>query len=305
MHFTERPPSSGWEAIPFADDPNSRFWAWFKPAGMPLGIAVRIPPETFADYATRRPLTIRTLLTSLGADPRAVAMWSLYGVPNDAWQGTNPALDYPLPPAPPGLDPTISIYVHAAPAPVAPIAPAEMPPSAMVSPATGAGPAAIFERIEVAWSASLQLELQLAALAKQLNGGLMRLNATNRDLTSEENRFGDNQDKREWNDTRRLLRDGAHRIARVLKDHHIGMTSTAGKRNEFQSLYDTYVVPRKTFDGLQQTERDFDAYRKALHNLLNNMSGAQGAAVQDGERRAQQILTRIAAKVRAARTKRG
>jgi len=151
----------------------------------------------------------------------------------------------------------------------------------------------------------LQLEIQLGAAAKQLNAIVQRINSLNRDLSSEERRFSDNQDQREWNDTRRWLRDGMHRVSRVLKDHHVGMTSTAGKRNEYEEIYKNHIVTRTPFEGLIQAERDFEAYRKALQTLLNNMGSAQGAAVQDGERRAQQVLARIAAKVRNARTKRG
>jgi hypothetical protein len=51
-------------------------------------------------------------------------------------------------------------------------------------------------------------------------------------------------------------------------------------------------------------EREFEAYRKTLQSLLNNMQAAQAAAVRDGESRAQQVLSRITARVRAARAKR-
>ena len=126
----------------------------------------------------------------------------------------------------------------------------------------------------------------------------------NRDLSSEEARCGDQLDKRDWQDARRWLRDGAARLSRFLKDHHMGMTSTAGKRESYAAIYRQYVVPRHSFDGLAQAEREFEFHRKSLQTLLNNMNAAHSAAVQDGERRAQQVLTRIAAKVRTARAKR-
>ncbi|MBL8849713.1 MAG: hypothetical protein JNG89_08510, partial [Planctomycetaceae bacterium] len=49
----------------------------------------------------------------------------------------------------------------------------------------------------------------------------------------------------------------------------------------------------------------FETHRKTVQNLLLQMNSAQAAATQDGERRAQQVLQRIGAKVRAARAKRG
>jgi hypothetical protein len=40
-----------------------------------------------------------------------------------------------------------------------------------------------------------------------------------------------------------------------------------------------------------------------MQTLLNNMNTAQTSATQDGERRAQLVLTRISAKARALRSK--
>ena len=57
------------------------------------------------------------------------------------------------------------------------------------------------------------------------------------------------------------------------------------------------------FDGLPQADREFQAYRRLLQNLLNNMGSVQGAAVQDAERKAQTIHARIAARGRAKKTK--
>ena len=55
---------------------------------------------------------------------------------------------------------------------------------------------------------------------------------------------------------------------------------------------------------MQQAILDFESYRKSLSTLLNNMKSVQAYAVQDAERRAQRVLTRLATKVRAARAKR-
>ncbi|MFN0052555.1 MAG: hypothetical protein ACKV0T_10195 [Planctomycetales bacterium] len=320
MHIGERPPSSAWEAVPLADDPHSIIWAWFRPPAAAFGFVVRIPNETFQGYARRRPLTMRNLLAAVGVAPQWLAMWSLYGVPYDGGQGTNPALDAPIPLPAGVVDPTIVIYLHPTPdlgmAAVPPIfAPmaepsafggqSAVPSSLPVAGSTAGASDELFARMEVAWNASLQLELQLAAAAKQLNGTLLRLGALNRDLSSEEGRYADQQDKREWNDARRWLRDMATRLQRFLKDHHIGITSAAGKRNTYETVYKQQVVPRRPFEGIVQMEREYEAYRKTMQTLLNNMNTVQGAAVQDGERRAQLVLTRISAKVRAARTKRG
>ncbi len=297
MRFTERPSSSTWEPITFPDEPYTFFWAWFKPPTAPHGLVVRIPEETFRNPARRLAPTLRRVLAATGIDPREVALWSLYGAGYDAQQGASPALDFAIPE--PGMagDPSIHIVLHALPGPVA------SPPAVLagVAPARIGGD--LFARIDEEWNLSLQLEQQLAAAAQQLNATMQRINSLNRDLSFEEARVADQVDRNDWQEARRWLRDVAARVSRFLRDHHIGMTSAAGKRGSFEALYQQYVAPRRPFDGLPQAERDFEQYRKTMQTLLNNMNAAQMSAIQDGERRAQLVLTRLGAKVRTLRQK--
>jgi hypothetical protein len=297
MHFAERFPSTTWESIPFPDDPHCFLWAWFKPAGAPQGLVVRIPDELHCDPTRRGAVTMRRVLGAAGIDARGVAMWTLYGAAYDAQQGANPALDFPIPAPVAGVDPSIHIVVNAFVPAV--VAPGPLPKA--VAPSSGGNDA--FAHVNEEWNLSLVLEQQLAGAAKQLNATLLRLNSLNRDLSSDEARAADQLDKKEWQDARRWLRDIAARVSRFLKDHHIGMTSAAGKRGSFEAIYQQYIVPRRNFDALIQAERDFEQYRKTMQTLLNNMNAAQTSAVQDGERRAQLVLTRISAKARAARSK--
>jgi hypothetical protein len=297
MHFAERIPSTAWESIPFPDDPHSFFWAWFKPAGAPQGLVIRVPDEIYREPTRRGAVTMRRVLAAAGIDARAVAMWTLYGTAYDAQQGLSPALDFPIPATAAGVDPSIHIVVNS----FVPALVAAGPLPTAVAPSSGGNDA--FAHVDEEWSLSLVLEQQLAAAAKQLNATLLRLNSLNRDLSSDEGRAADQLDKKEWQDARRWLRDIAARVSRFLKDHHIGMTSAAGKRGSFEAIYEQYIVPRRNFDGLVQAERDFEQYRKTMQTLLNNMNTAQTSAVQDGERRAQLVLTRISAKARAARVK--
>jgi len=302
MPFADRPPSSAWEQVPFADEPQTWFWAWFKPGGAPHGLVVRIPDETYRNPARRLPLTLRRVLAAAGVAPPLVAMWSLYGTAYDAQQGANPALDYPIPESGMAADPSLHIFLHALAAPFA--APATRAPVVAPGAAPGGAAGDAFARIDAEWNLCQQLEVQLAGAATQLSGTLSRINSLNRDLSPDEARAADQLDKKDWQEARRWLRDVAGRVSRFLKDQHIGMTSNAGKRSSFETIYEQYVVPRRQFDGIVQAERDFEQYHKTLQTLLNNMNAAQTSAAQDGERRAQQILTRIAAKVRALRGKR-
>ena len=298
MYFAQRPPSTVWEQIPFADEPHSFFWAWFGPFWRAAGNrpAPGFPSKRFATQVAAQPLTMRLLLAAVQVDPAWVAVWSLYGNPYDGQQGMNPALDFLIPEPGAGADPMIHVFLNPAATSQVPL-----PPMSAAVPLGDASD--VFLRMDAEWNASLQLEPLLAAAAKQLNGTLLRINSLNRDLSSEEGRVADQLDIHEWQDTRRALRDVAARLSRFLKDHHLGMTSSIGKRGAYELIYQQYVVPRRNFEGLGQAERDFEQYRKTMQTLLNNMNAAQTSAAQEGERRAQQVLSRIAAKVRTARSR--
>ncbi len=307
MNFAQRPPSPSWERLSFADAPQQWVWAWFKPPHAPHGLVLRVPEEAFRD-ANHAPPTLRKVLHSAGIDPRIVSMWYLYGVPYDAQQGANPVLDAAIPQPPPTADPTILVLIN----PLTlswngPPAGTPVAPALQAAPLPGGhqpSPAAILARIDAEWNSILEIETQLSPMRKQVQATLSRINALNRDLSAEERVSSDNQDKADWLDARRWLRDASARLSRFIKDYDVGHTSSAGKRNWFEGTYHQHIVPRRPFEGMEQAERDYETYRKTLQTLLMNMHAANTAALQDAERRAQGVLGRIAGKVRAARAKR-
>jgi hypothetical protein len=308
MNFAQRPPSPSWERLPVADAPQQWVWAWFKPPHAPHGLVVRVPEEAFRDDPGRPAPTLRKVLHSAGIDPRSVSIWYLYGAPHDARQGANPLLDAVIPQPPPGADPTILVLINplalpwSGPPPGTPAAPMfqAVPPSGGHQPSA----AAILARIDAEWNSILEIETQLNPMRKQVQGTLSRINALNRDLSAEERVSSDNQDKSDWLDARRWLRDASARLSRFIKDYDVGHTSSAGRRNWFEATYQQHVAHRRPFEGMEQAERDYETYRKTLQTLLMNMHAANTAALQDAERRAQGVLSRIGAKVRAARAKR-
>lgn len=294
LTFSDRPPSTTWETVGFSDAPGCHFWVWLKPPLAPQGLALRLPDEVFRTHPQPQGITLRRLLQTTAIDA-PVAMWSLYGASYHGMQGLNPALDYPIPPPPPGVDPTIVVMLETA-------AP---PPAPLVEP--GARPAAgdaAYNRIEADWNSCLLLEKQLTTARKKLAAMLVRVNGLNRDLTPDEWQHADNRDNADWQDARRWLRDVAARLSRYMKDCDVGFTSAAGQRNLFETTYQQSIVPRRPVAGLEQLQRDFEAYRKTLQTLLNNMQSAQASAERDGEQRAQSLLNRIAVRARAARAKR-
>lgn len=288
VQFSQRSPSTGWEPTPLKGDVLHVFWTWYKPPSAPQGLVIQIPAETFRDTGRRWPITFRALMESLQIEPRGVECWSFQGMVYEGLEGSNPAWNYVINEPKPDTDPLIAVFLY----------PTDQIPSADAHRYSDEELNQIFNRMQSEWTSSLLAETQLGEAARQLNAALSRCNTLNRDLNGMELNASDQVDRQEWLEARRKLRDTAHRLARYAKDHHIGITSDAGQRPTFEAIYEQYVLPRIYFDGLEKADRDFEARRKSLQHLLNNMKAAQVLSASEAENRAKQILVRIAAKVR-------
>ena len=157
----------------------------------------------------------------------------------------------------------------------------------------------IFQAIEGDWQAIELLDTQLASVRKQLAAQQGKLQSLNRDLSADERVAADTLDKKDWQDARRWLRDCSAQVSRYIRDHDIGFTSAAGKRNLLEQYLRDVVTPRQAAPNLGAIQQEFEMYRKTAQVLLLSMQNASSAASRDGEQRAQQILTRVAAKMRA------
>ncbi len=302
MAFVERPASSQWESLPFADSPDHHLWVWFKPEHLSDGLVLRIPDDVFQTYPQRGTLTARRLFQLAGVDASSVATWTVHGLAYESHGGQSPLLDYPLPAPTPDADPNIAVRIHqqmAAP----PVIPASIPMPGSVAETSGDFLAA-YERMEADWQVTRQLESQLATVRKQVVNLQNRLNALNRDLSPEERLHADRKDRSDWQIARRWLRDLSTRLSKVIKDQDIGETSNAGRRKQFEEIVEQHVTTRRPLDNVTQWQREFESYRKAVQSLLLTMNSVLSSARQDGEQRADQILKRIAATVRGSRSKR-
>ncbi|MCX7421828.1 MAG: hypothetical protein NT013_20075 [Planctomycetia bacterium] len=296
--FAARYPSSTWECFPLAVAPQCFVWAWFKPAHVPQGLILSVPDETFPAFASANSLTLRMLLTSAGIDPSCVAMWVVFGLGHDAQGGSSPLLDVPILPPPLDVDRNIVVYIQPSvvmPAPVANVMPTQI---------TSTSSAELYERIGTDWNSCLQLEKELDSMRKQLSAMASKLHSLNRDLTPEETLHAARQDQDDWKDARRWLREAAGKLSRFIKECDVGDTVYVGKKKWFIQIYQQVIVPRQPHPNLEQVRQEFEAHRKTLQTLVNNMRATHSSAGQDGERRAQQVLSRIAAKTASARTKR-
>jgi hypothetical protein len=157
-----------------------------------------------------------------------------------------------------------------------------------------------YEHVEQDWRACNEAERDLSRLRQQLLDMMGRLKTLNRDLTGPERVHSNNQEKKDWQHARRMLRDCTNRLWKCVKAHDIGYTSSAGQRRFFEETYEKYIAPRRHFDGFLEADRAFGTYRKIVTNLHVEMTNALSIAQLDGERRAQQVLAKIAEKIREA-----
>jgi hypothetical protein len=304
--FAMRPPSASWEAIQIPTTPPRTFWAWFKPQHLPTGIVVQLPSA--ADQ-TVVPVSMRYLVQMLGIDPACVPMCSLFGFSFQGQAGTASCFDQAVTLPPVGADPNIVIYVDPPPMqhaqayyPEPPYAEGE--PDESGSEFTEDQVEEIFDSMERDWKGSIQAERQLQSLQKQLLDLQVRLGTMNRDLGTDERLYSDRSDQDDWQEARRALRDAATRLARYIKEMDAGETTYAGKKRWFVDIRKTYVIPRTTFDGMESARKEFEIYRSTMQNLVSRMQSAYHQARQEGEVRANQVLSRIASKVASTKNKR-
>jgi hypothetical protein len=304
--FAARPPSQTWESLLWANDPQYPAWVWFKPSAVPQGLVLGIPEETWRTARHLQQLTLRRLLQAAGVDPAGVAMWQFAGMSFPGMNGANPLMDQPLPAPGPGVKPEIIVIINVPVMMVPPMsfAPplAAAPMAASTMPLTG-NQSEVFERLEIEWAAVIDLERDLDRLRKMLVDLASRLKALNRDLNPDERLYSSREDKQDWQDARRFLRDGDNRLRACVKEFDIGDPSSAGYRRGLEHIYAQFVVPRIPFNGMESVLGQFEAHRKMVMTLQMKMNSTYLGAVSNGERRAQQVLNRIAGKVREAGTK--
>lgn len=291
MDFNYRPPSTQWEPILLVPGSMLGIWVWCKPAHAPQDLIVRVPVEAITGCGGQ--LTLRQVLLAAGAE------WAqVYGIATaagfvEALGGASPLLDQFLPAVSPWTDLAVRMLTTSV--------PPSMPMQQPVASGLSGGSA---YAIEADWTAVVQAETNLSALRKQLAAVQGKLQSLNRDLNADENIAADNLDKREWQDARRWLRDGAAQTSRYIKEADTGVTSMAGNKRRLEQLVDDAKAGRLSPQQLAQAQNEIESHRKTVVNIQTQMQNVLQSVSRDGEQRAQQILSRIAAKVRNHRSKR-
>ncbi|MEO2018308.1 MAG: hypothetical protein ABGZ53_28485 [Fuerstiella sp.] len=288
--------------------PGTALWAWDRPESLPNGFMVSIPAEVLAAYPTGLPFTLADILAAAAIDPNQFQAVSLFGT---EWQPASvygAYLTYPIPL--PTLDGCREISILLSDGMPVVVAPSESAGDVMMEaiPTPDSGtpshkPGRMFDRIESAWRASIQIERQLAGVRQKLSAMLASLGKLDRDLGPDERVAADREDRDAWQDARRWMRDLAAKCHRELKSYDIGITSAAGHRNWIEQVFEQVIEPRVPNDDMERYHREFESYRRDIVNLQKSMSAALQAAQQNGTQRAQRILGTIGAKVRQRRAR--
>lgn len=309
MLLAQRNPSVAWEPVLLDPSGQFTFWVWLRPATIPGGLMVAIPGPLFAEPTIAPNLTVRQVVAATGLDPGQVLCWNLGGMNFDAAGGQSPLLDQRLPGPAAGGNLEISVWM--APPPAASW-PAQLPMMPDYGQATMNPPVTALQNVspqdgqlldamDSCWNGVVQIEVRVATIRKELASAISRLNSLNRDLSSDERRLCDSKDLQEWSDARRWLRDSISVLSRSVKEIDTGTTSGAGRRHRFEEIHRNHVVPRVPLPGMTQVVNEFETYRKILQNVLASAQANVARAGRDAENRANGVLNRIAAKVRARR----
>ena len=91
--------------------PGIVLWAWYRPAHLPSGVVVSIPPELLTAFPAGFPMTLGDVLTAAGVPPQQFQAVSLFGC---EWQSASlfaSVVNHPIPGVPTGCPPEIAIAV--------------------------------------------------------------------------------------------------------------------------------------------------------------------------------------------------
>lgn len=322
--------------------PRLVLWAWFRPAHLPSGVVVTIPADFLHAFPAGLPMTLGDVLIAVGVPPQSFQAVSMYGSEWQAAAVFSSFVNHPLPPVPMGGRAEIAISVIELPAmmPMQPVA--FLPAGAFAIPGAESAamtmqadvePTDHFDslssdvdaaleddseseddgaplsedmmliRIESAWKFSVQIERQMTGLRQRLSSIQSALGKLDRDLSPDERLASDREDRDEWADTRRWVRELQSKCHREIKAFDIGMTSGAGNRRHLEGTYLTIIEPRVPSPHLESYRAEFEKYRKDLVSLQRAMMTALQAASQNGTQRAQRCLGKIAGKIREMRAR--
>ena len=312
--------------------PGIVLWAWYRPAHLPSGVVVSIPPEVLNAFPAGFPISLGDVLAAAGVLPQQFQAVSMFG---SEWHSAAlfaSVVNHPIPGVPTGCPPEIAMAV-AEQQLMMPVMPMYHPGSnASMDMNAFAGHSAfpglqsedygqyddddefeddetaltddmMYHRIEASWKSARQIERQMTGLRQKLSTMQAALGKLDRELLPEERLASDREDRDEWSDVRRWMRELQTKCHREIKSFDIGMTSGAGGRRRLEEIYLTLIEPHVASGQLATYRAEFDQFRKDMVSLQRAMVTALQAASQNGTQRASRILSKIAGKIREMRVR--
>ena len=316
--------------------PGIVLWAWYRPAHLPTGVVISIPAELSTAFPAGFPFTMGDVLAAVSVPPQQFQAVSLFGYEWQPAMAVTSIVHHPIPAIPAGCRPEIAIAVveQQIMMPMMPVAAMHhsglnIHPAMLAVAGHGSFPNISLEddgqfveddaefadstapltedmmyaRIEAAWKSARQIERQMTGLRQKLGSIEAALGKLDRELSPEERLASDREDRDEWTDVRRWLRELQSRCHREIKAFDIGMTSGAGSRRRLEDIFQTRIEPRTASGQLDAYRGEFDQFRKDMVSLQRAMGAALQAASQNGTQRAQRTLGKIAAKIREMRVR--
>ena len=299
ISFHLQAPSTAWEPVALRLGSSPVVWAWFKPSHAPSSVVFQIPPEVWQEVNSATPVTIRQLVAIAGIP--ALQGWTVAGQ-YYAWDERLAVfVDLPLAEPPAGVDPYLILWCQMTATLQTSIRIESPPPMLASDPPLNEDSGALFDSMDSLWRGIQQIETDVRRARSQLEQSMHRLNSLNRDLGPNEINAADSNDKKDWIDARRWLRDSAGILSKSIKQIDVGVLSGAGQRHRFEDIFQRYVASRRVFPGIKQAALDFEMYHKTAKHVLLSAQSALAKGSTDGERRANNVLQRIARKIRQRR----
>jgi hypothetical protein len=262
VNFYQHPPSNQWAALKYQGEKFAE--VWFKPEGEPLGVAFRIPRESFAISGIGELLTPENLLKAVAIATEDVESWRHGDDSNPTHGGGNGSvaeLMQPLSPPPQEVS-HLSVHVLVKPPQVAPDQ-------------TGAPEftSTIWEHLESRWKAILAQEALIETLRLNLQGLRGEMDASaKKSLSIEEKIHALNADVAQWTRAKSRVHFAQPKVNDFV--HRATWAEGTPERKKLEELHESHIKPHVPFVGLQ-------AVLDELENLLKERQvlAAQGNSV--------------------------
>ena len=215
ISFHLQAPSTAWEPVALRLGSSPVVWAWFKPSHAPSSVVFQIPPEVWQEVNSATPVTIRQLVAIAGIP--ALQGWTVAGQ-YYAWDERLAVfVDLPLAEPPAGVDPYLILWCQMTATLQTSIRIESPPPMLASDPPLNEDSGALFDSMDSLWRGIQQIETDVRRARSQLEQSMHRLNSLNRDLGPNEINAADSNDKKDWIDARRWLRDSAGILSKSSK----------------------------------------------------------------------------------------